>query len=106
VSFPKPSSVCRDSKIRTYPETLRGESSDRREWLRGNYWHSSVIRFSLFRYARIIADTAGAQSLIKAHIWDVAVVPFPEGAIDIDTRADYERLSVIHATSENWHPKA
>jgi molybdenum cofactor cytidylyltransferase len=40
-----------------------------------------------------LPDTAGAKSVIEAHRADVAVVPFPEGAIDIDTRADYEALS-------------
>jgi molybdenum cofactor cytidylyltransferase len=39
-----------------------------------------------------LADNAGAKSLIEAHAADVAVVPFPEGAIDIDTRGDYETL--------------
>jgi molybdenum cofactor cytidylyltransferase len=40
-----------------------------------------------------LPDTAGAKSLIEVHAADAAVVPFPEGAIDIDTRADYEALS-------------
>jgi molybdenum cofactor cytidylyltransferase len=40
-----------------------------------------------------LPDDAGAKSLIETHAADVAVVPFPEGAIDIDTRADYEALS-------------
>jgi len=40
-----------------------------------------------------LPDTAGAKSVIEAHIADVAVVPFPEGAIDIDSPADYEALS-------------
>jgi molybdenum cofactor cytidylyltransferase len=40
-----------------------------------------------------LPDTAGAKSLIEVHAADAAVVPFAEGAIDIDTRADYEALS-------------
>jgi molybdenum cofactor cytidylyltransferase len=40
-----------------------------------------------------LPDAAGAKSLLEAHRPDVAVVPFPQGAIDIDTRADYEALS-------------
>ena len=40
-----------------------------------------------------LPDTVGAKSLIEVHAADVAVVPFPKGAIDIDTRADYEALS-------------
>ena len=39
-----------------------------------------------------LPDTTGAKSLIETHAADVAVVPLTEGAIDIDTRADYEAL--------------
>lgn len=35
---------------------------------------------------------AGARKLIKAFEGEVAVVPFPEGGIDIDTQTDYEQL--------------
>lgn len=35
---------------------------------------------------------AGARKLIKQHGEDVAIVDFPEGSIDIDTRKDYETL--------------
>jgi molybdenum cofactor cytidylyltransferase len=38
-----------------------------------------------------LPDETGAKSVIAAHTSDVAVVPFAEGVIDIDTRADYER---------------
>lgn len=41
----------------------------------------------------LLPDNGGAKSVIEAHVADVAVVPFPQGAIDIDTRADYEALS-------------
>jgi molybdenum cofactor cytidylyltransferase len=34
----------------------------------------------------------GARTLIGSHPDEVAVVPFEEGAIDIDTKEDYERL--------------
>ena len=40
-----------------------------------------------------LPDNAGAKSVIEAHASDVAIVPFPEGAMDIDVRADYEALS-------------
>ncbi len=40
-----------------------------------------------------LSDDAGAKSLIEANRADVGVVPFPDGAIDIDTRADYDALS-------------
>ena len=37
-------------------------------------------------------DDAGAKQIILNHVNDVAEYPFPDGAIDIDTVADYERL--------------
>jgi len=40
-----------------------------------------------------LPDNAGAKSLIEANAADLAVVPFPEGVMDIDTRANYEALS-------------
>jgi molybdenum cofactor cytidylyltransferase len=43
-----------------------------------------------------LPDTAGAKSLIEAHAAEVAVVPFPEGVIDIDTCDDYEALSRLN----------
>ncbi len=45
-----------------------------------------------------LSDEAGAKALIEAHAADVGVVPFPDGAIDIDTRADYDALG--HLRSE------
>ena len=38
-----------------------------------------------------LPDDSGAKSVMAAHHGDVAVVQFPEGAIDIDTPADYDR---------------
>jgi molybdenum cofactor cytidylyltransferase len=40
----------------------------------------------------MLDDDAGAKELILTHREDVAEHPFPDGAIDIDTAADYERL--------------
>lgn len=37
-------------------------------------------------------DDAGAKAVMLTHSHDVAEYSFPEGAIDIDTAADYERL--------------
>ena len=34
----------------------------------------------------------GARGIIKQHINDVEVVPFPDGTYDIDTEADYEKV--------------
>ena len=39
-----------------------------------------------------LPDEEGAKSIISAHTHEVASVDFPEGALDIDTRPDYEAL--------------
>lgn len=40
-----------------------------------------------------LPDATGAKSLIEAHAADLAVVPFPEGVTDVDTRADYKAVA-------------
>ena len=40
----------------------------------------------------VLDDDGGAKQVILNHRNDVAEFPFPEGAIDIDTAADYEEL--------------
>jgi molybdenum cofactor cytidylyltransferase len=40
---------------------------------------------------RLKGDT-GARSIVQRHADAVEVIPFPEGAYDIDTQADYESL--------------
>ena len=35
----------------------------------------------------------GARRLIRAHPHETVVVPFPEGAFDIDTAEDYAQLA-------------
>ena len=39
----------------------------------------------------------GARKIIDQHFVDVALVDFPRGSIDIDTEADYLKLSKIEA---------
>jgi molybdenum cofactor cytidylyltransferase len=39
-----------------------------------------------------LKNTEGAKQLIKRHIHEVFSIPFPNGAIDIDTPKDYEQL--------------
>jgi|SRR4028119_2472151 molybdenum cofactor cytidylyltransferase len=46
----------------------------------------------LFSKLMDLKNTEGAKQLIKKHIHEVCSVPFPEGAIDIDTPEDYEQL--------------
>lgn len=45
---------------------------------------------SVFPALLELKGDTGARKLIKQHEADVAVVDFPEGAIDIDTKKDYE----------------
>jgi molybdenum cofactor cytidylyltransferase len=40
----------------------------------------------------VLNDDVGAKQVILKHSADVVEYPFPEGAIDIDTAADYEQL--------------
>ena len=55
---------------------------------------------SLFPQLLALRGQEGARKIISAQPPEaVAAVPFPEGAIDIDTPADYERLSEREAQS-------
>jgi molybdenum cofactor cytidylyltransferase len=53
----------------------------------------ALFRRKYFAALSSLLDESGAKSLIEAHRSDVAVVPFPEGAIDIDTPADYAAIN-------------
>ena len=44
---------------------------------------------------------SGAKVLLKRHGADVARIPFPEGAFDIDTQADFERLETLRNSVNN-----
>jgi molybdenum cofactor cytidylyltransferase len=48
---------------------------------------------SFFDALLVLADDEGAKSVIINHPEDVAQIAFPNGAIDIDTPADWENLS-------------
>jgi molybdenum cofactor cytidylyltransferase len=50
--------------------------------------------FSRRHFAELTALSGdrGAKSLLEARAAEVARIPFPEGAIDLDTRADYQRF--------------
>jgi molybdenum cofactor cytidylyltransferase len=50
---------------------------------------------TLFSEIMTLKSTEGAKKLIKKHIHQVFSVPFPEGAIDIDTPKDYEQLQTL-----------
>ena len=45
----------------------------------------------IFEELRLLSDDQGAKSIILRHRAEVEAIDFPEGAIDIDTPADYAR---------------
>lgn len=47
---------------------------------------------SLFEELLQLKGDVGARGIVRQHSDDVEVIPFPEGAYDIDTEADYERI--------------
>ena len=51
---------------------------------------------SLWPELRELGGKGGAQSVALRHAEKVECVPFPDGARDIDTRDDYERLLAIN----------
>ena len=46
----------------------------------------------LFPQLRALPDAAGAAALLRQHPGLVATVPFPAGAVDVDTEAQYRAL--------------
>jgi molybdenum cofactor cytidylyltransferase len=55
---------------------------------------------SYFDELFVLDDDAGAKQIILNHRGDVVEFPFPEGAIDIDTPADYEKLLSLPAAEK------
>jgi molybdenum cofactor cytidylyltransferase len=53
----------------------------------------------LFPALRALDPAAGAKRLLARNPDRVAVIPFPDGAIDLDTPADYERWLAAPASS-------
>ena len=49
-----------------------------------------------FDELRALPDDAGAKPILRRHRDAVLPVPMPEAAVDIDTRAQYERLAASH----------
>lgn len=52
------------------------------------------VLFTRLLFAELLAlpDDSGAKPLVEAHLPNVAAIPFADGAIDIDTPADLQRL--------------
>jgi molybdenum cofactor cytidylyltransferase len=47
---------------------------------------------TLFAELLLLQGQEGAKKILKAHAHEVAIIPFEQGSIDIDTPDDYERL--------------
>lgn len=47
---------------------------------------------SLFRELLLLQGQEGAKNILNNHPGDIAIIPFENGGIDIDTLADYENL--------------
>lgn len=52
----------------------------------------ALFNHTLFSELIALKSTEGAKKLINKHIAEVFSIPFPNGAIDIDTPKDYEQL--------------
>ena len=53
----------------------------------------ALFHKSLFSELLQLYGDIGARSVVKQHADDVEVISFPKGEVDIDTEADYEKLS-------------
>ena len=54
-----------------------------------------LFSHTLFSELMALKSTEGAKQLIKRHIHEVFSIPFPDGAIDIDTPTDYAQLQIL-----------
>jgi molybdenum cofactor cytidylyltransferase len=48
-----------------------------------------------FSELAVLSEDVGAKKLIKKNLQEVLSIPFPLGAIDIDTPQDYEKIKII-----------
>lgn len=55
----------------------------------------ALFAASCFARLRSLGGDAGAKGLLRSQPNDVASVPFPEGALDLDTPEDYERAQAL-----------
>jgi molybdenum cofactor cytidylyltransferase len=46
----------------------------------------------LFAELLALAGSGGAKSILQAHAEDVDRIAWPDGAFDIDTQGDYDKL--------------
>ena len=61
----------------------------------------ALFAAAYFEALRNLPAESGAKMLLKRHKADVARISFPEGAFDIDTQADFERLGMLRASVNN-----
>jgi molybdenum cofactor cytidylyltransferase len=60
----------------------------------------ALFSHTLFSELLALKNTEGAKQIIRKHIQEVFSVPFPEGAIDIDTPKDYEQFQTLMESGE------
>jgi molybdenum cofactor cytidylyltransferase len=54
----------------------------------------ALYHASLFEELKALTGDKGARSVLARHEGDIATIPFGSGAMDIDTEADYENLTM------------
>lgn len=54
----------------------------------------ALFSHRFFSELRDLKETEGAKQIIKKYRYEVYCIPFPEGAIDIDTPNEYEKLKI------------
>lgn len=66
------------------------------------------VLFSKIYFAQLLTlhGKEGAKSILKQSAEDIAVVDFPQGATDIDTPGDYERLLNANTGTSSPEPEA
>jgi molybdenum cofactor cytidylyltransferase len=59
---------------------------------KGTVGTPALLHQSMFNDLIALTADEGAKKIIKKYIHDVATVSFPQGAVDIDTKGDYDKL--------------
>jgi molybdenum cofactor cytidylyltransferase len=60
-----------------------------------------LFTHSVFQELLSLGDNAGAKSIVLRSRERVALLPFPEGEIDIDTWEDWEKLQVARIPEDD-----
>ena len=83
-----------DKLAETYERTGKPIVASEYKWTIGVY---ALFDRALFTELMALGGDCGEKGVIAKHKDDVEPVPFPEGAIDIDTPQEYERLQASTA---------